>query len=97
MLELAQINMNNKERIKDFNQRHMTLLNKFPADSIPAENMQIDFDTRALPITIAMFCRRSGKRTLAKMFDKAVSMEKDMISLDVNPGTEEKKPAPPAK
>ena len=97
MLELAQINMNNKERIKDFNQRHMTLLNKFPADSIPAENMQIDFDTREFPITIAMFCRRSGKWILAKMFNKAVSMEKDMISLDVNPGTEEKKPAPPAK
>jgi hypothetical protein len=45
-----------KEKIKDFNQIFLTLMNKIPEDSRPPENVIIEFYTSTLPSSIAYFC-----------------------------------------
>ena len=63
MIELSQIKMENKERIKDWNKRFNSLLNKFPIDAWLTDNLQIGFYTWALPITTALFVKRERKKT----------------------------------
>ena len=54
-----------KDRIKDFNQRFINHLNHIPEK--PAESIQVEFYTVALPPSIAMFVKDRHKRTLAKI------------------------------
>ena len=63
MIEISQIKMDNKELIKDWNQRFNSLLNKFPIDVQLTDNLQIGFYTQALPITTALFVKRERKKT----------------------------------
>ena len=59
-LELARIKMENKERIKYFNQRFLTLLNRIPAASQPPEDIIIENYTSALPKSLGMFVKQAS-------------------------------------
>ena len=56
LLELARLNINKNEKVKDLNQRFITLLNTIP--DIPVEVVQIEFYTITLPPPVAMFVKR---------------------------------------
>jgi hypothetical protein len=66
MAELFVVAMSSKERVKDFNQRFMTILNKFQPEAKPTQELQIKVYANALPASISMFVKRAAKRTLAK-------------------------------
>jgi len=92
MVELSQIKMNDKEHIKDFNQRFTTLINKFHVGTLPSKVIRIGFYMRALPLMTTLFVKRSKKETLDEAFEESLSMDQDMMSLKGNL-TEEKKPS----
>jgi hypothetical protein len=56
--------MNPKEKIKYFNHRFMTFINRIPEDSCPPINVLLEFYTTALPFSIAIFVKREAKNTL---------------------------------
>ena len=74
-LELVGIRMNEKEKVKDFNERFISLLNKIPIK--PAEAVQIEYYVSALPPNIAMFVKTQRKLTLVDNFVEAIPAEKD--------------------
>jgi hypothetical protein len=71
MDELFMATMNLKERVKDFNQIFMTILNKFQLTTKPTEELQIEVYANALPTSISMFVKRVTKQTLAENFEEA--------------------------
>ena len=58
-LELSQIKFSEKEKVKDFNQRFITLLNKIP--NKPIKSVHIEFYMVALPPPIALFVNGKEK------------------------------------
>ena len=66
VLELSRMICDKKARIKDFNQRFINHLNCIPDK--PAESIQVEFYTAALPPSVAMFVKARHKRTLAENF-----------------------------
>ena len=74
--------MESKERIKDFNQRFLTLKNKIPVASQPPEDIIIENYTSALPKYSGMFVKRAGKTTLVETFEEAIKVEKDSMSYE---------------
>lgn len=56
LLELARLKINENEKVKELNQRFITLLNKIPDK--PSKAIQVEYYTDALPLTIAMFVKR---------------------------------------
>jgi hypothetical protein len=81
VMELSNLRMNPKEKVKDFNQRFLTLKNRIPTDSMPAENLIIAYYTKALHQSIAIWVKRSKKATLLEAFEEASQIEKDILSL----------------
>ena len=77
--------METKEKVKDFNQRFLTMRNRIPATSRPAEDVTIEFYTLALLVSMAMFVRRAAKPTLTETFDEAIKVGKDMPAIKTNP------------
>ncbi|CAF1514586.1 unnamed protein product [Adineta steineri] len=55
VLELSRMRCDKKDRIKDFNQRFINHLNRIPEK--PAEPIQVEFYTAALPPSMAMFVK----------------------------------------
>jgi len=84
VLELSMIQMDSKEKFKDFNQRFMSLINKILATSKPTNDVSIEFYTSTLPVSMAMFVKRDEKATLEEIFKEAIKVEKDMLSLKGN-------------
>ena len=78
MAELFTTTMNPKERVKYFNQRFMTILNKFQPMAKPTQELQIEVDANALPASISMFVKRAAKTTLAQNFEEAKTIEFQM-------------------
>ena len=76
--------MDPKERIKDFNQRFLTLKNKIPIASQPPEDIIIENYTSALPKYSRMFVKRAGKTTLVEMFEQDIKVEKDSMSYELD-------------
>ena len=74
-LDLLGIRMNENEKVKDFNERFMSLLNGIPIK--PAETVQIEHYVSALPPNIAMFVKTQRKLTLVDNFAEAIQVEKD--------------------
>jgi hypothetical protein len=66
LVELSKIRMGPKEKIKYFNQRFLKLLNKMPETSKLGLDIQIDFYSSTLPISISMFVKRARKNTLTE-------------------------------
>jgi hypothetical protein len=62
--------MNQKEKIKDFNQCFLTLMNMIPEDSMPSTNVLIEFYTTYVPLNIIIFVKRDGKNTLPETFEE---------------------------
>jgi hypothetical protein len=81
VMDLSSLKMNPKEKVKDFNQRFLTLKNRIPADSMPAESLVIAYYTKALHQSIAIWVKRSKKATLLEAFEEATQIEKDILSL----------------
>ena len=67
--------MNENEKVKDFNERFMSLLNGIPIK--PTETVQIEHYVSALPPNIAMFVKTQRKLTLVDNFAEAIQVEKD--------------------
>ena len=55
VLELSRMRCDKKDKIKDFNQRFINLLNRIPKK--PTESIQVEFYTVSLPPSIAMFVK----------------------------------------
>jgi hypothetical protein len=81
VMDLSNLKMNAKEKVKDFNQRFLTLKNRIPTDSMPAESLVIAYYTKALHQSIAIWVKRSKKATLLEAFEEATQIEKDILSL----------------
>ena len=81
-LELDRIKMESKERIKDFNQHFLTLLNKIPVASQPLEDIIIENYALALPKYLGMFVKQAGKITLVETFDEAIKVEKNSLTFE---------------
>ena len=88
VLELSRIRIETKEKVKYFNQRFLTLRNRIPAASRPAEDVTIEFYTSALPVSMAMFFRQKSKLTLVENFEEAIKVENDMSAIKENPGVD---------
>jgi hypothetical protein len=89
-MELSSLNMNPKEKFKDFNQRFLTLKKKIPADSMPAENLIVAYYTKAMHKNIAIWVKRSKKNTLLEAFEEESQIEKDVLILKDNVSSEAK-------
>ena len=74
--------MENKERIKDFNQCFLTLLNKIPVASQPPEDIIIENYASALPKSLGMFVKKSVKITLVETFEEAIKVEKNLLTFE---------------
>jgi hypothetical protein len=88
IMDLSNLRMNAKEKVKDFNQRFLTLKNRIPADSMPAESLIIAYYTKALHQSIAIWVKRSKKATLLEAFEEATQIEKDILSLKYSSSNE---------
>ena len=76
--------MDGKEKIKDFNQRFLSLRNKIPVESRPPEGVVIEFYTSSLLQTMEILMKQTHKITLHDNFTKAIRIEKDLTSLKGN-------------
>jgi hypothetical protein len=56
--------MEEKDKVKDFNQIFLTLINKIPLASKPADDVSIEFYTSSLLVSMTMFVKRDKKGTL---------------------------------
>ena len=79
VLELSIIIFDKKDKVKDLNQRFINLLNHIPENTV--ESIQVEFYTTTLPPPIAMFVKKRGKRTIAKIFLEAIKVEKGLPSI----------------
>ena len=80
-----------KDKVKDFNQRFINLLNRIPEK--PVESIQVEFYIDALPPTTAMFVKAREKRTLDEIFLEAIKVEKDIASISSHQGNAKNKPS----
>ena len=81
-LQISRIKINNKQKVKDFNQIFITLLNRI-LDKL-VELVQIEFYTSTLPPPIAMFVKGKKKQTLAENFQEAIKVEKDLEYISIH-------------
>jgi hypothetical protein len=88
VMDLSNLKMNAKEKVKDFNQRFLTLKNRIPTDSMPAESLVIAYYTKALHQSIAIWVKRSKKEMLSEAFEEATQIEKDILSLKYSSSNE---------
>jgi ribonuclease HI len=96
VMDLSNLKMNAKEKVKDFNQRFLTLKNRIPTDSMPSESLIIAYYTKALHQSIAIWVKRSKKATLLEAFEEAAQIEKDILSLK-DPSSNETETVPSSK
>jgi hypothetical protein len=80
-VEISKIRMGPKERIKYFNQRFLKLLNKMPETSKPGLDIQVEFYSSTLPVSIAMFVKRESKNTLTEEMQEDLYVEKEISSI----------------
>ena len=88
-LEISRININKKEKIKDFNQIFITLLNRI--HDKPAKEIQIEFYNASLPPPVSIFVKRKEKQTLVENFQEAIKVEKDLAPISRHLSNEENK------
>jgi hypothetical protein len=81
VMDLSSLKMNPKEKVKDFNQRFLTLKNRIPTDSMPAESLIISYYTKALHQSISICVKQSKKSTFLEAFEEAIQIKKDILSL----------------
>ena len=62
VLELCRMRCDKKDKIKDFNQRFINLLNRIPEK--PAESIQVEFYNASLTPSIDMFVKDRQKKKI---------------------------------
>ena len=77
--ELLGIRMNENEKVKYFNERFVSLLNRIPIK--PGEAIHIEYYTFALPPNIVMFVKSQEKPTLVDNFAEAMQVEKNFKTM----------------
>ena len=87
LLELSRLKIKENEKVKEFNQRFITLLNKIPDK--PPEAIQVEYYTVALPLIVAMFVKRKEIRTLEENFEESIKIEKDLASISTHQDNDE--------
>ena len=75
MDELFTTTMTPKGRVKDFNQRFMTILNKFHPVVKLDQKLQIEVYANALPTSISLFVKKIAKQTLAENLEYSKMIE----------------------
>jgi hypothetical protein len=78
MAEIFVTTMSPKEKVKYFNQRFTTILNKFQPKAKPTQELKIEVYTISLLASISMFIKRVAKHTLDKKFEEAKTIEFQM-------------------
>ena len=87
-LDLLGKQMNENEKVKDFNEIFISLLNRIPIKFVKA--IQIEYYIFALPPNIVMFVKTQKKRTLVDNFVEAIQVEKDFETMSSCLGKEDK-------
>jgi hypothetical protein len=95
MAEFFSTTMSSKEKVKEFNQRFTTILNKFQPEAKPTQELQIEVYANALLAFISMFVKRGAKTTLAKNFEEAKNIEFQMKGCKEGQVSLVKKEVPP--
>jgi len=75
--------MEQKEKVKYFNQSFNRILNIFPIDMKIHDSITIYYYIFALSTRITQFMKRTAKGTLAKNYEEAVAFEKDLCTIGV--------------
>ena len=88
-LELVGIRMNENEKVKHFNERLISLLNRIPIK--PAKEVHIEYYTFALSPNIAIFVKNQEILTLVENFEEAIKVEKYLAYISSHLGNEENK------
>jgi hypothetical protein len=88
VMELSILEMNPKEKVKEFNQIFLTLKNKIHANSMSVESLSFAYYTKALHNNIAIWIKRSKKNTLLEDFKEASQIEKHILRLKDNLSSE---------
>ena len=81
LTELSTIKCHKKEKVRDFNQRFATMLQKFPPNLALDNSITIEYYTKALPRDIVVFVKREARPTLAANYVAALAVERDMLSI----------------
>jgi len=89
--DLANLRVECKESIKEFNSRFNKHLNKNPTASKPSEQIRSEWYITALQSNIAIFVDMATKPTLAENMKEALSVEKHIISLEKKAALEDRK------
>jgi hypothetical protein len=84
VMEISSLNMSPKDKVKDFKQRFITLKNRIPTYSMPAESLIVTYYTKALHNNIAIWVKISKRSTLLEAFEEERQFEKDILSLKDN-------------
>lgn len=86
-----------KEKIEDFKQRYLKLLNKIPDASKPRVDVQIEFYIVVFPTFTTMFVKHTTKVTLEETMLEAINIDKEIIYIANGSPTEENKNPQPTK
>jgi hypothetical protein len=97
VLNLSRLRMNPKGKIKYFNQRFMTFLNRIPEDSRPPINILLEFYTTTLPSSIVIFVKRATKTTLDETMQETLEVEMQMMRIPNKALDEERRALPPTR
>lgn len=81
--ELGSIKMEQKEKVKYFNEIFNHILNKFSDDTKPHDSITIDCYTFTFPTCIAQFFKWAVKQTLTKNYKEAIVIKKDLYTIGV--------------
>jgi hypothetical protein len=91
LLDLSRLKFDKKDKVKDFNQIFINLLNRIPDK--PVKSVRVEFYTVALPPPIVMFFKAKEMRTLTENFLEVVKVEKYLASISSHQGNKENKPS----
>ena len=82
MKELLSLGMENKEKVKYFNQRFASHLNNFSATINPVEETLIEYYTSALCPIIPMFFKRSVNPSLVETYEETNKVESKLDTIN---------------
>ena len=81
-LELSHIKIDNKERIKDFTKRFLTLKRKIHVACQPPEDIIKKNYASTLPKYLGMFVKQANKDTLFEIFGEAIKAENKYLTYE---------------
>lgn len=79
--QLGSLNMEPKEKVKDFNQSFNCIMNKFTINTKPHNSITIDYYTSSLPTSIVQFMKQAMKPTLSKNCKEEIDVEKELHAI----------------